>query len=204
MKGGATIQRSITLQALTKELKLRHPGKKIKSPPKGISKQAAPLVRRRYAFIFGGVVIAGIIIGVFVIINSFPVRLTEADQKMFKQYDMIRLALSEDDLPSAQKTAVILAGSYEGQHAISEAALTLAKADSLASAREAFSAASAVASKMARGQLGYYIIGCSMSSCPAPCVKCQMGKFNEWVQTEPTIANPYMGKASPTCGTRKQ
>src|SRR5205823_2305270 len=114
-----------------------------------------------------------------------------------RKYNSIRVALSQDDLAFAQKAATTLAGSYQKRRPIFAAAQALSKADSLEAARGAFSTMSAEAVKMARGHKEYYVVGCSMNQCPAPCVNCQMSRFGDWVQTDAAIANPFMGKASP-------
>ena len=136
-----------------------------------------------------------------VIIRSLlPVKLTEPDRAMLKKYESIRVALAQDDLGLAQRSAVALVSSYKERRQVAAAALALSKANSLEPARDAFSIMSIEAVKMARNHKEYYVIGCSMNQCPAPCENCQMWRFSEWVQSDPAIANPFMGKASPHCG----
>jgi hypothetical protein len=163
----------------------------------------AELDRRRIKFVVGAVVVIGFILTAVLIRNSLPVKLTDADRAMLTQYQSIRLALSQDDLVSAQEAAATLANSYKDRRQVTLATLALSKADSLEAARDAFSAMSIEAVKMARGHGEYYVVGCSMNQCPAPCVNCQMFRFSDWVQTDPAIANPFMGKASPHCGVIK-
>jgi len=160
----------------------------------------AKLDRRRLRLIFGAALVAAMILAGFIIRSSLPVKLTEVDRAMLRQYDSIRVALSHDDLALAEKAAATLAGSYQTKRPISAAAQAISKADSLEAARDAFSTMSAETVKMARGHKGYYVVGCSMDQCPAPCVNCQMSRFSDWVQTDAAIANPFMGKASPYCG----
>ncbi len=167
-------------------------------------RSAATLDRRRLKLIFGAAFLAAIALAGLLIWSSLPVKLTEVDRAMLKQYDSIRVALSHDDLALAEKAAATLADSYQKRRAIFGAAQALSKADSLEAAREAFSTMSAEAVRMARGHKEYYVVGCSMNQCPAPCVNCQMSRFSDWVQTDPAIANPFMGKASPHCGVIKQ
>ncbi len=164
---------------------------------------AATLDRRRLTFILGAAFVAAIALAGFSIWSSLPIKLRDADRAMLRQYDSIQVALSHDDLALAEKAAATLADSYEKRRPISAAAQALSKADSLEAAREAFSTMSAEAVKMARGHKEYYIVGCTLNECPARCVNCQMYRFGNWVQTNATIANPFMGKASLHCGVIK-
>jgi len=160
----------------------------------------ATLDRRGITLVFGTALVIVMILAAVIIRSSLPVKLTDADRAILKKYESIRVALSQDDLSLAQNAAVALASSYKGKRQVAAAALALSKADSLESARDAFSAMSTEAVKMTRGHKEYYVIGCSMNQCPAPCENCQMWRFSDWVQTDATIANPFMGKASPHCG----
>jgi len=175
----------------------------MKKQPQKNRLRAAMLDRRRVRLIFGAAFVAAIVFAGIIIRSSLPIRLTDADRAMLRQYDSIRVALSQENLASAQKAAATLVGSYQKRRPIFAAAQALSKADSLEAAREAFSIMSAEAVKMARGHKEYYVVGCSMNQCPAPCVNCQMSRFSDWVQTDPSIANPFMGKASPHCGVIK-
>jgi len=172
----------------------------MKKQPKKSRPRAATLDRRRVALIFGAAFVAAIVFAGIIIRSSLPIRLTDADRAMLRQYDSIRVALSQENLTSAQKAAATLADSYQQRRSVSATAQALSKAGSLESARDAFSTMSVEAVKMARGHKEYYVVGCSMNQCPAPCVNCQMSRFSDWVQTDPSIANPFMGKASPHCG----
>src|SRR5713101_4015046 len=163
----------------------------------------ATLDRRRLMLIFGAAFVAAMILAGIIVPSSLPVKLTEVDRAMLRQYDSIRVALSHENLAFAQKAATTVAGSYQKRRSISAAAQALSKADSLEGAREAFSTMSAEAVKMARGHKEYYIVGCTLNECPARCVNCQMYRFGNWVQTNATIANPFMGKASLHCGVIK-
>jgi len=156
--------------------------------------------RRGIRFVFGTALVIVMVLAAVIIRSSLPVTLTDADRAMLKKYESIRIALSQDDLGSAQKEAVALASSYKERRQVTTASLALSKTDSLESARDAFSTMSVEAVKMARGHEEYYVVGCSMNQCPAPCVDCQMWRFSDWVQTDPAIANPFMGRASPNCG----
>ena len=153
--------------------------------------------------VLGTPFVAAMILAGFIIWSSLPVKLTEADRALLKQYDSIRVALSHDDLALAKEAAATLVDSYLKRRLIATAAQAISKADSLEAARGAFSTMSAETVKIARGHNGYYVVGCPMNQCPAPCVNCQMFRFSDWVQTDVAIANPFMGKASPHCGVIK-
>src|SRR5439155_819785 len=118
-------------------------------------RSAATLDRRWLALVFGAPFVVAMILAGFVISGSLPVKLTDADRATLRQYNSIRVALSQDDLPSAQNAAATLAGSYQKRRPISVAALALLQADSLESARDAFSTISDEAVKMARGHKEY-------------------------------------------------
>jgi len=79
----------------------------------------------------------------------------------------------------------------------------LARAESLPAARDAFEAMSSQVIKLAIGNAGYYRMGCSMGTCPAPCEPCDTVKHGDWIQTSPIVQNPFMGKAHPNCGIVK-
>jgi len=163
-------------------------------------RRGAILDRRGITLVFGAALVIVMILAAVIVRSSLPVKLTEADRAMLKKYESIRVALSQDDLGLAQRWAVALASSYKERRQVAAAVLALSKADSLELARDAFSTMSIEAVKMARSHKEYYVIGCSMNQCPAPCENCQMWRFSDWVQSDPAIANPFMGKASPHCG----
>src|SRR5438477_3833045 len=152
------------------------------------------LDRRGLRLVCGAGVVIGIILtGVF-IRSSLPIKLTDPDRAMLTQYKSIRVALSQDDLSLAQNVAATLAISYKGRRQVVAAALALSKAKSLEPARDAFSIMSIEAAKMVRGHEEYYVVGCAMNECPAPCVNCQMWRFSDWVQTDPAIGIHLWGK----------
>ena len=163
-------------------------------------RRGAILDRRGMTLVFGTALVIVMILAAVIVRSSLPVKLTEADRAMLKKYESIQVALAQDDLGLARRSAVALASSYKERRQVAAAALTLSKADSLEPARDAFSTMSIEAVKMARSHKEYYVIGCSMNQCPAPCENCQMWRFSDWVQSDPAIANPFMGKASPHCG----
>lgn len=158
---------------------------------------------RRIALVFGSALIIAIALGVFLFVNLLPAKLTANDREALKDYDAIRLALSQDDLKSAQEAAAKLPSSGLTKAETSADAQSIAGAPSLELARQGFKALSGEALRLIRGHREYLIVGCSMSQCPAPCINCQMFRFGNWVQTKLPIANPFMGKASPHCGVIK-
>jgi Cu(I)/Ag(I) efflux system membrane fusion protein len=105
-----------------------------KQPPRERSllqkiRSAATLDRWWLAVVFGTPSVAAMILAGFIISSSLPVRLTDADRAMLRQYDSIRVALSQENLAFAQKAAATLAGSYQKRRPISAAAQALSKAD---------------------------------------------------------------------------
>lgn len=140
-----------------------------------------------------------IIVGLVVFL-SVPHRLTPEDRAMIASYESVRVALSHDDLVSANKFAVALAESAGVTRTIADDARAIANADSLESARDAFSMISRSVVKMVKGNTGYYVAYCPMGSCPAPCGACKMARFGDWVQMTAVVQNPFMGIASPHCG----
>ncbi len=158
---------------------------------------------RRIALIFGSALTVAMIFAVFLFINLLPAKLTDKDREALRDYDSIRLALSRDDLKSAQGAAATLPPSGLTKAEMSADARSIANAPSLEVARQGFKALSAEVLQLIRGHREYLIVGCSMSQCPEPCGDCQMSRFGNWMQTRLPIANPFMGKASPHCGVIK-
>ena len=150
--------------------------------------------------VFGTALVIVMISAAVIIRSLLAAKLTEPDRAMLKKYESIRVALAQDDLGLAQRSAIALVSFYKERRQVGAAALALSKAKSLEPARDAFSIMSVEAVKMARGHKEYYVSGCSMNQCPAPCVNCHMWRFSDWVQSDPAIADPFMGKASPRCG----
>ena len=111
-----------------------------------------------------------------------------------KAYHQVHDALAKDDLATAKKSASDLAEKAIAakSDSITQRAGELAKSDSLESAREHFKAISEECIKMAAGVDGQYVFNC-------PMVKA------DWLQTNSKqVANPYMGKKMPTCGSLKK
>ena len=145
-----------------------------------------------------------VLILALVVFLSSPHRLTAAERVMLQHYESIRVALAQDDLVGAQSAAAQLSGSVPGNAKISNAARTVANAASLDSARDEFKSLSDTVIPLARGNDGYFVVGCPMGTCPAPCVNCQMSRFGDWVQSTATVGNPFLGTAGQRCGAIKQ
>ncbi len=107
--------------------------------------------------------------------------LTAQNKQFLAAYDKIHHALAADDLAGAKKAAADLGTS----------GAELANSKSLDAARSAFVKVSVEAEKLTAGQSGYYVVHCPMLK-------------KDWVQTSPTIANPYGGKAMISCGEIKK
>ncbi len=112
--------------------------------------------------------------------SSAGADLSAADRQFLGVYDKIHTALVGDDIESAKKNAATLG--TDGA--------ALAGSKSLEEARSAFARLSDTAVKLAKNQPGYFILYCPM-----------VEKY--WVQTSPTVANPYAGKEMITCGEVK-
>jgi hypothetical protein len=156
---------------------------------------------RRLSWFFVIVIVIGLALLFFITSSSLPRKLTEEDNLMLGQYEAIRVALAHDDLPLARKASGSLAETFS-ERRVRAAAQSLTASDSLESARWAFKTLSAEAVKIAKGNEGYYVMHCVVP-CPENCHQCPMEKFGEWVQTSPTVENPFMGKASIRCGKIK-
>jgi hypothetical protein len=142
------------------------------------------------------------IIIALVVWYSLPHRLTADERLMIQQYELVRAALSADDLAKARAAAPPLLDAARDTR-IQQAASALRQAESLPAARVAFAAISSRVIKLASGNAGYYRMGCSMPGCPAECERCDTIKFGDWIQTSPVVQNPFMGRAHPDCGMVK-
>src|SRR6266536_415734 len=138
-------------------------------------RRGAILDRRGITLVFGTALVIVIVSAAVIIRSLLPVKLTEADRAMLKKYESIRVALAQDDLGLAQRSAVALVSSYKERRQVAAAALALSKANSLEPARDAFSIMSIEAVKMARNHKEYFVIGCSINQCPAQCENCRWG-----------------------------
>ncbi len=111
--------------------------------------------------------------------------LTEARQLFLYQYEVVRAALASDDLAAAQKAAREISND--------ENAGNLAKAATLADAREAFKKLSTRALRLVKHQDGFFIAHCPMAK----------GGGGDWVQVTGKVNNPFFGKSMLTCGSIK-
>jgi hypothetical protein len=110
-----------------------------------------------------------------------------SDQRTFlSQYESVRAALASDDLSAAKQAATTITAASNSTNA-----KTLAAAETLPAAREAFKGLSQEALKASAGQPGYYHAHCPMVP----------NDEGDWVQTSKKISNPYFGKKMATCGS---
>jgi hypothetical protein len=129
-----------------------------------------------------------------------PKSLTESERAALVEYEKIRLALANDDLAAASRSAGSLRTRFS-QLPISDQSSALQKCTSLESARQIFKEISHQAVSLVRGADGYFIGECPPGNgCPVKCSPCRMDEFGPWVQVSPELKNPYMGKESPRCG----
>lgn len=115
------------------------------------------------------------------------------DNAVLDAYLKVSQALAADDLKGAKSAATDLASKAKtgGNEALSNHASELAKSDSIEKAREHFKMASDEATKLAEGKSGYYVMTCPMAKA-------------DWVQSNPKVSNPYLGKSMPNCGAVKE
>ena len=115
------------------------------------------------------------------------------DNAVLDAYLKVSQALAADDLSSAKSAATDLAlkAKTSGNEALSNHASELAKSESIEKARDHFKMASGEAAKLAEGKSGYYVMTCPIAKA-------------DWVQSNPKVSNPYLGKSMPTCGSVKE
>lgn len=114
------------------------------------------------------------------------------EQRAFEHYERIRSALAADSVkgvPAEARALAPLAREIAGE-AAGTAAAALAEATNIESAREQFGVLSEA---LVPGFLKAGLPGVQGFVCPM--------KQKRWVQRGSTAANPYYGKAMPTCGT---
>ena len=158
-------------------------------------------IRRRVILQFGAIalLLCTVIIGL-VAWALYPKRLTDSELAALAEYEKIRLALANDDLGAALRSAGNLQTRFP-QLPISDQASTLHQCTSLESARHIFKEMSQHAITLVRGADGYFIGECPPGNgCPINCSPCRMDEFGPWVQISPELKNPYIGKDSPRCG----
>lgn len=115
------------------------------------------------------------------------------DNAVLDAYVKVSQALAADDLNGAKIAATDLASKAKtgGNEALANHASKLTKSGSLENARDHFKMASSEATKLAEGKSGYYVMTCPMAKA-------------DWVQSNPKVSNPYLGKNMPTCGALKE
>ena len=107
-------------------------------------------------------------------------------------YEKASAALCADDVGAARTAARELAGEAARRHcdAIGDSAKLVAAADDLPGARRAFKDLSVAVIALAKPVKGYFILNCPMAGA-------------DWLQRTRAVANPYFGRAMPTCGSVK-
>jgi Cu(I)/Ag(I) efflux system membrane fusion protein len=124
--------------------------------------------------------------------------LSEKDRAELGKYEEIRAALASDDLRTAKRAATDLATLTNAESgsasdpAIFKPAAELANIAALDRARDSFKALSAVVIPKAAGVEGFYVMTCPMTT------------NGDWLQKNPKVDNPYMGKIMRDCGGIKK
>lgn len=149
--------------------------------------------------------LAALILGLFgysALAHEAGAPLTSEQKNYLALYEPIRAALAADDLAGAKKGAAALAAAPQEKAANDAeakrlatnlgASKKLAASGSLSEARDAFKILSRKAVHLTEGLSGYHRFLC-------PHIPNDEGK---WVQTSPTVSNPYEGKANPKCGNK--
>lgn len=120
--------------------------------------------------------------------------LSAPDLEMLRQYESIRSSLAHDDIRAAKRTAATFQTESEAAAAASPnspvpgAVAKIAAANALEPQREAFRTWSAYVIALTKEVQGFYVIHCPVPGC------------GDWLQTDPNVDNPYMGKAMRDCG----
>jgi hypothetical protein len=151
-------------------------------------------------------ILTTVLLGVFALFLSTTARaadnsaLMEPVKSILDHYLKIQSELAKDSVKGVDEHASAIASAVKGDEMkmlspdVAKQAEMLAKAKDLKTAREAFKPLSASLVKYLadhKAGKGIYHEG-----------YCPMVKAN-WLQTEKTVVNPYMGKSMPTCGTLK-
>ena len=114
--------------------------------------------------------------------------------EMLRQYESVRSSLAHDDVRAAKRTAANFQKESEATTAanpsspVSAAVAKIAAATTLEPQREAFRAWSAYVIALTKEVQGFYVIHCPVPGC------------GDWLQTDPNVDNPYMGKSMRDCG----
>ena len=143
--------------------------------------------------------ILGAVLGLLTVTSNAALP-TDALQNLFPTYERLSHALNQDDLIGAQKIAqqLEIEGKAANNKTLAAHAADLQQRDSLFEARLEFKAISMVFIELIKGKSGYHIFRCEM---PPP--GCLMKNY-DWVQSDTTITNPYLGQAMPGCGVMKE
>lgn len=124
------------------------------------------------------------------------------DQKVFlAQYELTRAALANDDLRAAKEAAAVVAvltvihheDSGDAPPGFVQDARRFVDTISLDQAREVFKSYSKRAIHVTEGKAGYYVVHCAA----------QPNDERDWVQSTPTVSDPYSGAKMPICGPPK-
>lgn len=112
---------------------------------------------------------------------------------LISSYEKVAAALAADNLKDAQTAAVDLGcwAKCEGQAGLRAQIELLSKAGSLADARQLFKGISAATIPLAEKAGAHYVMTCPMAGA-------------DWIQTTPTVANPYYGSQMLHCGSIKK
>ncbi|MCF6312686.1 MAG: DUF3347 domain-containing protein [Verrucomicrobiales bacterium] len=112
---------------------------------------------------------------------------------MLEAYITIATALSKDDLAAAKKAAAKIP-EHDEDSSLAKSAEALSTAKDIEAARKEFQTLSKNAIKISKGREGFIVMHC-------PMVK---GGGGDWLQTNKTVANPYMGSKMLNCGGPKK
>ena len=113
---------------------------------------------------------------------------------MLGQYESIRASLAKDDARGAKRTAAnfqresVASAAAGADTTVSTSVAKIAAATALEPEREAFRAWSAYVIALTKNVEGFYVIHCPVPGC------------GDWLQTDPNVDNPYMGKSMHDCG----
>lgn len=124
--------------------------------------------------------------------------LTPKDREVLAAYEKIRAALASDDLLVAKRTAGKLADAVKPGSPSDKPSVFFAPAKALADctaldhAREAFAALSRPAIALAGNVAGFYVLTSPMAG------------GSDWLQTNPEVDNPYLGRALHSMGDLKK
>ena len=124
------------------------------------------------------------------ILFASSAKAAEKPAQLLPLYEKVSTALAADDLTSAHSAACALAveATHLQKDGVCQEATAVGKASDLPGARQAFRTLSKDIIPIARHQKGWFIMNCPMA------------KAN-WVQSTRNVANPYLGKMMPSCGT---